>query len=72
MPIIREEIKSGGKIQFNLPRISDEAKMVHTLLDQNSGSILSLRKMYNYGCVVELVQENIDITKKTESHHAWT
>ena len=38
------KIKSVGKIQSNLPIISDKSKMAHIFLDLDSGALVSLVK----------------------------
>ena len=62
-----DKLKTAGKIQFNLPVISDK-KMENICLELNSGALMSCQNLCRYGFMVGLTKWNIDI-KKTEGYH---
>ena len=58
------EMKSAGKIQFNIPGILYEVKMSRIFLGTNSRELTSPGKLCNDRFMFELTKENIDIKKQ--------
>ena len=51
-----DKLKSVGKIQFNLPVISDKTKTENIFPELNSGALMSCQNLCRYGFMVGLTK----------------